>query len=197
MFKFIKSTWRWFWGPTARYAWGAIIIVGFAGGIIFWGGLHTAIESTNNIEFCVSCHEMEQLVYPEYQESIHYLNASGIRATCSDCHVPREWGPMIVRKVQATGELWATLLGRIDTPEEFEARRWEMANRVWDSMLATDSRECRNCHEYEAMDFELQGRRARVKMQEGHEEGKTCIECHQGIAHKLPKDPDAPDDDDD
>jgi nitrate/TMAO reductase-like tetraheme cytochrome c subunit len=61
-------------------------------------------------------------------------------------------------------------------------------------MLANDSRECRNCHSYHAMDFENQSRRAREKMREGIEEGKTCIECHKGIAHKLPKDPNADED---
>ena len=197
MFALIKRLWAWFWGPTSRYAWGAIIIVGFAGGIIFWGAFNTALESTSSIEFCVSCHEMEQLVYTEYQESPHYKNASGVRATCSDCHVPKEWGPMVLRKIQASREVWGALIGYIDTPEKFEEHRWDMANRVWDQMLANDSQECRNCHEYSSMNYELQGRRSRTKMQEGEEQGKTCIECHQGVAHKLAKDPNAPDDDDD
>lgn len=189
MLSFIKRQWTWFWGPTAKFAWGAIIIVGFLGGIVFWGGFHTAMEATNTVEFCTSCHEMEQTVYQEYKESIHYKNASGVRATCSNCHVPHEWGPKVVRKIQATGEIWAKILGTIDTPEKFEEHRWELASRVWNTMMESDSRECRNCHSFEAMDFTLQSRRAREKMQEGHEQGKTCIECHKGIAHKLPKDP--------
>lgn len=194
MFSLIKRIWFWFWGPTMRFAWGAIILVGFVGGIVFWGGFHTAMEATNTLEFCVSCHEMEQLVYEEYKESTHYKNASGVRAVCSDCHVPHAWGPKVVRKIQATGELWAKFTGKVSTEEKFEAHRWEMANRVWDKMLATDSRECRNCHSYVAMDFHAQGRRAREKMQEGLEQGKTCIECHKGIAHKRPKDPNDDDD---
>jgi len=189
MLNLIKRIWAWFWTPTARFAWGAIIIVGFLGGIVFWGGFHTAMEATNTLEFCTSCHEMEQLVYKEYKESIHYKNASGVRAVCSDCHVPHEWGPKVVRKIQASGEIWAKIMGTVDTPEKFEAHRWELANRVWKTMLDSDSRECRNCHSYEAMEFTLQTRRASEKMQEGHEQGKTCIECHQGIAHKKPKDP--------
>ena len=35
MIRFIKKIWKWFWAPTARFAWGAIIFVGFIGGIIF------------------------------------------------------------------------------------------------------------------------------------------------------------------
>jgi len=192
MIGFIKKCWGWFWTPASRVALGVLVLFGFGGGIIFWGGLHTAIEATNTIEFCVSCHEMEQLVYPEYKETIHYANASGVRAICTDCHVPKEWGPMMVRKFQATGEIWAKIIGRVDTPEKFEEHRWQLANRVWDTMLANDSQECRNCHDYDAMNFELQSRRSRVKMQEGHEQGKTCIECHRGIAHKLPRDPNEP-----
>jgi cytochrome c-type protein NapC len=195
MLNLIKRLWVWFWSPTAKFAWGTIIIAGFFGGIIFWGGFNTAMEKTNTLEFCVSCHEMDQLVFQEYKDSVHYKNASGVRAICSDCHVPHEWGPKVVRKIQATGELWATVTGKVDTPEKFEAYRWEMANRVWESMRRTDSRECRNCHTQDAMDFEKQGRRAREKMQEGFREEKTCIECHQGIAHKKPTDPDAEDDD--
>lgn len=193
---FVKKTWRWFWGPTARFAWGAVILTGFFGGIIFWGGFNTAMEATNSLEFCISCHEMEQVVYQEYKESIHYTNASGVRAICSDCHVPHEWTPKLIRKIQASGELWAAFRGKIDTPEKFEELRWEMANRVWDVMEATDSRECQNCHSFEAMNFALQGRRASEKMQEGHDQGETCITCHKGIAHKLPVDPNAPERDD-
>ena len=196
MTRFIKKIWIWFWAPTARFAWGAIILVGFVGGIVFWGGFNTGMEATNSLKFCISCHEMEQLVYVEYKESTHYKNASGVRAICSDCHVPHEWTPKLIRKIQASGEVWGMLIGKIDTVEEFEEHRWEMANNVWRTMEETDSRECRNCHSFEAMDFSLQGRRAREKMQEGHEKGETCITCHKGIAHKMPVDPNAPERDD-
>ena len=193
--RWVGKLWYWFWAPTARFAWGAILVIGFAVGIVFWGGFHTVIEATNTLGFCTSCHEMRQLVFEEYKETAHYNNPSGVRATCSDCHVPKTWAPKIIRKIQATGEVWGKLTGKVNTKEKFEEHRWEMANRVWDRMLATDSRECRNCHSYHAMDFEDQSRRAREKMQEGIDEGKTCIECHKGIAHKLPKDPNADEDD--
>lgn len=186
----IKSLFRWFWAPTARFAWGFIILVGFVSGIVFWGGFNTAMEATNTLGFCISCHEMRDTVYVEYQESPHYKNASGVRAICSDCHVPHAWGPKVIRKIQASGEVWGKITGKIDTPEKFEEHRWELANRVWKVMKETDSRECRNCHSYDAMDFEHQSQRAREKMQEASQKGGTCIDCHKGIAHKKPVDPD-------
>lgn len=161
----------------------------FLAGIIFWGGLHTAIHITNSIEFCTSCHEMET-VYEEYKQTPHYQNASGVRAICPDCHVPRDWGPMIAVKLRATvNELPKKIMGTIDTPEKFEARRLELAKHVWDRMKQTDSRECRNCHDFASMDLELQDKSARKKHipERALEKGETCIDCHKGIAHELPE----------
>jgi cytochrome c-type protein NapC len=183
MFKGIRN---WFTRRSTRYGIGAIFVAGIVAGIVFWGGFNTFVEYTNTLGFCTSCHEMRDTVYVEYQKSVHYNNASGVRVTCADCHVPRDWVGKMVRKVQASGELYHKLMGTIDTPEKFEARREYLAKRVWASMEASDSRECRNCHGYHAMDFEAQSRRGREKMQDAMEKGKTCIECHKGIAHKLP-----------
>ena len=137
---------------------------------------------------------MGRAPYQEYQQSAHYENASGVRAICSDCHVPRDWTAKLLRKIYATNELFHHFVGTIDTPEKFEARREEMAERVWATMKANDSRECQNCHSWHTMKFEEQSRRAREKMKEGVEAGKTCIECHKGIAHKLPASEDDIDD---
>lgn len=161
----------------------------FLAGIIFWGGLHTAIEVSNSIWFCTSCHEMET-VYEEYKQTPHYQNASGVRATCPDCHVPKVWGPMMAVKIRATfNELPKKIMGTIDTPEKFEARRLELAKHVWDRMKKTDSRECRNCHSFDSMDLDEQDKSARKKHipERALEKGETCIDCHKGIAHELPE----------
>ena len=172
--------------PSVKYSLGSLLIVGFISGIVFWGGFNTAMEMTNNEEFCISCHEMEDNVYQEYKQTIHYSNRTGVRATCPDCHVPKEWNHKVVRKIQASNELLHKALGTIDTREKFEAKRLKLASNVWKAMKDTDSRECRNCHNFEFMDFGEQGRRAVKAHSEGLDAGKTCIDCHKGIAHELP-----------
>ena len=167
-----------------------VLLVGVILGIIFWGGFNTVLEATNTMEFCISCHEMRDNVYKEYKETVHFKNPSGVRATCADCHVPRPWIYKIVRKVQATNELYHKALGTIDTPEKFEAHRLVMAKRVWATMKATDSRECRNCHTFDSMDLSDQDRYARKRHERAQTRGQTCIDCHDGIAHELPEDPD-------
>ena len=172
--------------PAGRVPFLVLLLLGGSGGVVAWGGFNMFMEHTNTLGFCVSCHEMRDNVFVEYQETVHWKNASGVRAVCADCHVPRDWTAKLVRKIQATGELFHHFAGKIDTPEKFEAHRAELAGRVWAAMVASDSRECRNCHSYESMDFHKQPARAREKMSEARTAGTTCIECHKGIAHKLP-----------
>lgn len=153
-------------------------------GVIFWGGFNTAMEVTNTMEFCISCHEMEANVYQEYNKTIHYTNRAGVRATCSDCHVPRPWVHKVVRKIQASNEVLHKILGTIDTPEKFDSKRLHLAQNVWRTMKETDSRECRNCHDFSTMDPEKQKGRAKKQHINAMEAGNTCIDCHKGIAHK-------------
>ncbi|MFV2004166.1 MAG: NapC/NirT family cytochrome c [Gammaproteobacteria bacterium] len=183
----LKKTWQFLRSPTAKYSTGLILIVGFLSGIIFWGGFNTVVEATNTEAFCISCHEMRDNVYKEYTETIHYSNRTGVRAVCTDCHVPKAWIHKMIRKVQATNELYHKIIGTIDTREKFVEQRLTMAKRVWAVMKKTDSRECRNCHDFDSMDLEEQDKSARKKHLRSIEEGKTCIDCHKGIAHELPE----------
>ena len=94
---------------------------------------------------------------------------------------------MVLRKIGATNELFHHFIGSIDTPEKFESKRLALAQSVWRSMKKSDSRECRNCHEIESMDMSVQNKIASDKHRLSRQMGKTCIDCHKGIAHKLPE----------
>ncbi|WJW75953.1 NapC/NirT family cytochrome c [Thiohalobacter sp. IOR34] len=163
----------------------------FVAGILFWGGFNTAMEATNTLSFCISCHEMESTVYQEYRHSVHFRNPSGVQAACPDCHVPRDWTPKIIRKIQASVEVYHWLMGSIDTPEKFEAKRAVLAEKVWKTMKRTDSRECRNCHRFDSMELERQGLFAQKKHRRAQADDMTCIDCHKGISHRLPKETEA------
>jgi len=177
----VKRLIRWAWG-LATSALGIAFILG----ILFWGGFNTAMEMSNTESFCISCHEMEKNVYVEYRNTIHYQNRTGVRATCPDCHVPKDWSHKIVRKIQASNELLHKALGSIDTPEKFNAKRLQLAQNEWARMKKNDSQECRNCHNFTSMDYAEQNRRAAALHQVAFNQGQTCIDCHKGIAHTLP-----------
>ena len=160
---------------------GAVIF--FVVGIIFWGGFNTAMEATNTTEFCIGCHEMQENVYQEYTPTIHFTNRTGVRAGCPDCHVPKPWIHKMIRKIQASKEVFSWLTGKLDTKEKFNEHRFDLAQSVWGAMKDTDSRECRNCHNFESMNPEFQKPRARKQHMNAFETGQTCIDCHKGIAH--------------
>ena len=189
----IGKIWRWF-TQQCEYCSRIRLVLGVGFGVLVFSGLMMIVGAaglawTNTEKFCIGCHEMRDNVYAEFKGTIHDTNRSGVRAICSDCHVPREPGPLILRKMRATFELWGHLTGAIDTKEKFEARRYELAKRVWTRMKETDSHECRNCHHSEAMNAALQSERAKARHAKGKAEGKTCIDCHFGIAHKEPDGP--------
>jgi len=170
------------------------LLTGIILGILFWGGFNWTLAMTNTEKFCISCHEMEENVYQELQETVHWSNRTGVRATCPDCHVPKDWTHKIVRKIQASNEVYHKLMGTIDTPEKFEEHRLELALHEWKRMKKADSRECRNCHNFGSMDLEKQDERSAERhephyfeVQDGKEPTKTCIDCHKGIAHHLPE----------
>lgn len=186
-----KSLFSRFWSalrrPSAKYSLLILVLGGFAAGIVFWGGFHTVVEATNTEAFCIGCHEMRNNVYEEYKNTIHYTNRTGVRAVCADCHVPKEWGPKMLRKIQASRELYGKVTGSVDTREKFEAKRLELAEREWKRMKANNSLECRNCHSMVSMDGEKQKQRARKQHEMAQRDGETCIDCHKGIAHQKPK----------
>ncbi len=188
-----KSRWKSLWRRPKRRLLLSIPIGGyflFVAGVVFWTGFNLMLDYSNTEEFCISCHVMKDNLYVEYQETIHYSNRTGVRAVCSDCHVPKEWFSKMYRKIEATmHEIPHWAMGTIDTREKFVARRMYLAKRVWGEMKASDSRECRNCHELEHMDLDKQQLSASRKhtLKRQTERGETCIDCHQGVAHTLPE----------
>jgi cytochrome c-type protein NapC len=165
-----------------------MIVIGVIGGVIIWGGLNTGVEFTNRTEFCLSCHTM-QTPYEELKKTVHYSNRTGTTVGCADCHVasskdPFDYARKLTQKVFASKDVIGQIMGTIDTPEKFEAYRLTMAKRVWAHMKETDSKECRNCHKFDKMDTTKQKDRSAVKHEGAIQDGKTCIDCHKGIAHK-------------
>jgi cytochrome c-type protein NapC len=189
---FFGRLWRALRRPPAKTSLLTLILVIGIGGIVVWNVFYAALESTNSMEFCVSCHSMRGNL-EEYKKTIHYENRSGVRAICSDCHVPHDFVPKILRKLEAANDVWGEITGIINTPEKFEANRIHMAEREWKRFENNGSANCRRCHNFDAMSKEKQGQTRFNKHMKAKEEGKTCIDCHKGSAHKLPKEYHDPD----
>lgn len=169
------------------------LAVGVGGFVVFHFLLMDGF--TNSLEMCISCHEMDG-VYQEYQKSVHYKNPSGVRVICADCHVPHGKGigdyvDKLRDKVVVGGRhLYHHVIGTYPDQKSFENARYRLAQQVLENMRQRDSKECRQCHTYEAMQFADQSRSAANRHERMMKEGKkTCIDCHAGLVHEEPGEP--------
>ncbi|OOH91359.1 nitrate reductase [Pasteurellaceae bacterium 15-036681] len=156
-------------------------------GAVVLGGTQYAMKATSTTEFCVSCHSMSH-PQAEWEGSVHFSNRKGIRAECSDCHIPQDNAYHYVKtKVLAVKDLWNTfVVDKLPDQEAYEAHRLEMAQSVWADMKTNDSATCRSCHSFEAMALSEQKESAQKMHQLAMETNQTCIDCHKGIAHFMP-----------
>ncbi|MGR5192851.1 NapC/NirT family cytochrome c [Vibrio rotiferianus] len=179
-----------FWQkPNKKWMFGIPIggLLAFVIGAIAVVSFHVGMEYTNSNAFCYQCHVGMDTIVEEYQQSSHFKNSKGVvAATCSDCHVPREFLAKIELKIRATSDIYHKWKGDI-TLENFEQEhRPRLAKAVTEEFVSNKSRQCRYCHAIEQMDFEEQGRTVARRHQMMESRGQSCIDCHAGIAHKLP-----------
>ena len=159
------------------------LMVGAVLGILAILAFDGVMYVTSTEAFCGSaCHEM-QGPYKALQETAHFSNSHGTSATCADCHIPREFGPKMLRKIEASREVWGHFTGLIDTPEKYAAHQPAMRERELNRLRASDSRECRNCHRLDRMDFAAQSRAVRRYHRAMEQRGNTCVDCHADIGH--------------
>ncbi|AKJ43136.1 pentaheme c-type cytochrome TorC [Pragia fontium] len=183
----MKRLWLALKKPSKKWSVLSLLLIGTIIGIALIMVPHAGLEITGSTKFCISCHEMESTVYKEYQQTTHFSNASGVRAECKDCHIPPGTFSAIGRKIEASNDLYQKFItGSIDTPEKFEAKRAELAAREWERMKANNSATCRTCHNYDAMDHAKQHPEAAKQMKIAAKDNQSCIDCHKGIAHKMP-----------
>ena len=151
----------------------------------------TGVVMTGTEEFCSNaCHSMN-IPAAEFKDTIHDVNRTGVRATCSDCHIPQHsLVAKLVRKTEAgIRDIYGEITGVINTKEKYEKERHRMAVQVWTDMKRNDSRECRHCHTPAKMDPERQSEAAKKKHEALKTGAMTCIDCHAGIAHSEPDGP--------
>lgn len=190
----IKRFFRWLMSPSAKLPVFLLLLAGLGVGAATVIGTQVMVHYTGTVEFCGNaCHSMQAHVLPEFKESKHGLNRLGITVPCSSCHLPHSYPAVLFAKANAgIRDIYHEIRGTISTPERYEKERWRMANRVWDRMKADNSANCRSCHN--PMHFETSKQSAIAqKMHLQVQQGKaTCVDCHRGVAHKEPEEPEEP-----
>ena len=157
------------------------LVAGGVGGVVFMFFLLEFDRYTSSNAFCTTCHSM---TYAEtaYQQSAHYNSASGVRATCGDCHVSEGIIMATYDHAVGTKDLLKQLFGPgYDDPVFNLLHLPEAAFAARDWFRKRDSATCRRCHHIEA----IQGTRANTAaIHQEETEGKTCVDCHYNLVHR-------------
>jgi len=168
-----------------------LLIAGLIGAVVGVLGVLAAeqIHHYTSTETCCgnSCHSMQAYVSADqaYVQSAHRTAWTGVHAGCADCHIPE--GLLSATWAHLKGgvkDTFVELTGDLQVPENWESRRAELAYRVRDWLVETDSATCRRCHTHEqAIDPGF--RRGRREHRRAQLEGITCIACHYNLVHKA------------
>jgi len=183
----LARTWRRLRSPSARWSVFALLAVGVVLSAVAIIGTQVMVHVTGTDAFCGgACHSM-QWVAQEHQQSTHGATRSGMRATCHDCHIPREYPQLLwVKAVSGTKDVIGEMRGVISTEEKFKAERKRMAALVWADYEANGSRACRGCHVFSAEVLAKQRDEAKASHAKVVEGRATCIQCHKGVGHLAP-----------
>ena len=188
-----KGWWARLWArPNSKWLLGIPLggFVAVAVGAAGLGTMNYTLHLSSETEVCYACHSHEKFIKPEYEASSHFQNQAGVQAACKDCHLPdmeTDWFEYFTTKIIVTKDVIPELMGKLSTREKFEAFRPHGAEKVWRQFKANDSKFCRNCHSIDNMDLEAQDRFASRRHSTAEKRGKTCVDCHYGIVHKLPE----------
>lgn len=181
---------RTLWKPT-KSRWVLFLPLGAflsaaVGAVILFAAERTLHFTSENV-FCYSCHIGMDTIVEEYQRSVHFTNETGVQASCADCHIPKEFIPMMRVKIAALEDVYHKVVGTI-TLENFEEHRFELAEPIWHELEENDSKPCRQCHLVENWNLADQSEKAQIQhdFEFWQTENKTCISCHKGVAHFMP-----------
>jgi nitrate/TMAO reductase-like tetraheme cytochrome c subunit len=139
---------------------------------------------TSTEAFCTSCHSMANVAAdPHYLSSAHRNNATGVLASCADCHVPsNNWlVETYSHAVDGIRDGFAEYTTNVGDPAAWSARLPVLAQRVREEMQRENSVTCRKCHDPARIHpASAAGQSAHAMLAQGN---ITCITCHADVAH--------------
>jgi len=161
-------------------------------GIVFVALTNHLVTWSSSDKFCgATCHSMTW-ANAAYQQSPHYINSVGVRATCGDCHIPYDSGHataveyvqlLLFKADRGAKDFWGEANKSIATKEEWEKRRPALRATFQTYLTQHNYITCRGCHSLQSFG----GPRSHMKLviHQGmvNAESYDCLECHANIGH--------------
>jgi nitrate/TMAO reductase-like tetraheme cytochrome c subunit len=176
-----------------RLLWISSWALGFALlGIVLVAATNHTVNWSSSDKFCgTACHSMTWAA-AAYQQSPHYINRVGIRASCGECHIPYDSGHgtakqyaklLLFKADRGAKDFWYEARKSIATNEEWEKRRPALSSTFQSYLRQHNYITCRGCHSLDA--FGGAGSHMKVVIHRGLANGSSfdCLQCHVNIGH--------------
>ena len=173
--------WILLWGTV--FGLSGVALVAVTNKLVIW---------SSSDAFCGKfCHSMTW-ASAAYQQGPHFINASGVRASCGQCHIPydsshataTEYVKMLVFKAQrGANDFWNEWRKTIATKEEWEKRRPQLGSEFQNYLQAHNYITCRGCHSLEAFGGPRSQMKALIHRDVIKSNDVACFQCHRNVGH--------------
>lgn len=145
---------------------------------VIWGVTQIGIKQTSDYTFCGGCHSMQPMVTSYLQDTHGGENPAGIRATCSDCHLPHDdpFTYLKQKSINGAWDVWMEFVVGADTVD-WHAKRERREEFTYESG-------CLSCHN--ALTKSSVSTPATVVAHGplvNGTETKHCVSCHEHVGH--------------
>ena len=162
------------------------------GGVALVALTNKAVMWSSSNAFCGTvCHSMTWASLG-YQQGPHFINASGVRASCGECHIPYESSHatateyvklLLFKADRGAKDFWNESRKSIATKEEWEKRRPLLEADFENYLRAHNYITCRGCHALEAFGGPRSHMKVVIHQMVMSGDDVDCLRCHRNIGH--------------
>lgn len=162
-----------------------VLSKGFVLGVVFLAacllGMDRVVEPFSEPQFCVKCHEMED-VHERWELSAHHTNPSGVKVTCISCHLPPKENFVSFMCAKAWAGAKETCVHVFGEYDSESARQKALA--------ALPNKRCIQCHGNLLGEPSSKAVRVvhRMSLEQPDNRGHACVICHDDL-HGNPTEP--------
>ncbi len=160
-----------------------LVCAAAAAGLLAMTGINYAWVASSKDESCMSCH-----VHPDaeasWRLSTHYMNGSGTKVSCAECHLPPTGSPeYVAAKIKTGGKDIISYIFK-----NKEKINWEAKGELEHARKIVYNASCVECHHQLFPEgISDDGVVAHLYWEDNHERfDMNCIDCHLDAGHYDP-----------
>jgi nitrate/TMAO reductase-like tetraheme cytochrome c subunit len=161
-------------------------------GVLLVATTDSAVVWSSSNQFCGTfCHSMTWASVA-YKRGPHYVNQSGVSASCGQCHIPYDSGHatpieyvklLLFKADRGAKDFWNESHKTIATQEEWEKRRPALRTQFESYLTSHNYITCRGCHALDSFGGSRSQMKIMVHKDVVNSAAVDCLRCHRNIGH--------------